>query len=52
MLSRRHFCCSGVIAASLLTFDRALAADQCAALTKERQSGNQPGERLEQAQGR
>ena len=38
MLTRRHFCCSGAIAGSLLTFDRAFAADQCAALTQERQS--------------
>ena len=46
MLSRRHFCCSGVIAASLLTFDRALAADQCAALTKERQAAISPEDAL------
>ena len=43
MLSRRHFV---VIAASLLTFDRALAADQCAALTKERQAAISPEDAL------
>ena len=36
----------GVIAASLLTFDRALAADQCAALTKERQAAISPEDAL------
>ncbi len=46
MLSRRHFCCSGTIAASLLTIDRALAADQCAALTPERQSAINPDDAL------
>ena len=34
------------IAASLLTFDRALAADQCAALTKERQAAISPEDAL------
>ena len=46
MLSRRHFCCSGAIAGSLLTFDRAFATDQCAALTKERQSAISPDDAL------
>jgi carbonic anhydrase len=46
MLSRRHFCCSGALAASLLTFDRAFAADQCAALTRERQSALDPDDAL------
>ena len=35
-----------MIAASLLTFDRALAADQCAALTKERQAAISPEDAL------
>lgn len=38
MLSRRHFCCSGLVAGSLLSFDRALAADQCTTLTQDRQA--------------
>ena len=46
MLSRRHFCCSGVIAGSLLTFNRAFAADQCAALTPERQAALNPDDAL------
>src|SRR6185312_4918089 len=46
MLTRRHFCCSGAIAGSLLTFDRAFAADQCAALTQERQSALNPDDAL------
>jgi len=46
MLSRRHFCCGGVIAGSLLTFDRAFAADQCAALTQERQAALNPDDAL------
>jgi len=46
MLTRRHFCCSGAIAGSLLTFDRAFAADQCAALTQERRSALNPDDAL------
>jgi carbonic anhydrase len=46
MFSRRHFCCSGAIAASLLAVDRAFAADQCAALTPERQSALSPDDAL------
>lgn len=46
MLSRRHFCCSGLIAGSLLTLDRAFAADQCAALTQERQAALNPDDAL------
>jgi carbonic anhydrase len=46
MLSRRHFCCSGLIAGSLLTLDRAFAADQCAALTQERQAALSPDDAL------
>jgi carbonic anhydrase len=47
MLSRRHFCCSATIVGSLLTVDRALAADQCTALTPERQSAISPDEALD-----
>src|ERR1700730_12587460 len=46
MLSRRDFCCSGAIAGSLLTLNRAFAADQCAALTQERQSAIGPDDAL------
>ena len=46
MLSRRHFCCSGLIAGSLLTLDRAFAADQCEVLTRERQAALNPDEAL------
>ncbi|MGO4685702.1 carbonic anhydrase family protein [Hyphomicrobium sp. 2TAF46] len=46
MLSRRHFCCSGAIAASLLTAERAFAADQCEAFTKASQSAITPDEAL------
>lgn len=46
MLSRRHFCCSGVIAGSLLTLDRAVATDQCATLTQERQAALNPDDAL------
>ncbi|HVJ76666.1 MAG TPA: carbonic anhydrase family protein [Hyphomicrobium sp.] len=47
MLSRRHFCCGGAMAASLLTFDKAFAADQCAALTQELQAALTPDDALE-----
>lgn len=46
MLSRRHFCCSGAIAGSLLTFDRAFAADQCTALTPDRRAAISPDDAL------
>jgi carbonic anhydrase len=46
MLSRRQFCCSGAIAGSLLTLNRAFATDQCAALTQERQSAISPDDAL------
>lgn len=46
MLSRRSFCCSGTIAASLLTVERALASDQCTALTPERQAAINPDDAL------
>ncbi len=46
MLSRRHICCSGAAAASLLWFDRASAADQCAAPTLDRQAALNPDDAL------
>ena len=46
MLSRRHFCCGGLMAGSLLSFDRALAADQCSALTQDRQTALNPDDAL------
>ncbi|AGK58454.1 carbonic anhydrase [Hyphomicrobium denitrificans 1NES1] len=46
MLSRRHFCCSGLIAGSLLTLDRAFAADQCEVLTRDRQAALSPDDAL------
>ena len=46
MLSRRHVCCGGAIAASLVSLDRAFATDQCAALTQERQSAISPDDAL------
>jgi carbonic anhydrase len=46
MLSRRHFCCSGAVVASLLTVDRAFAADQCQALSPERQAATSPEDAL------
>lgn len=46
MLSRRHFCCSSALAASLLAVDRAFAADQCSVMTPERQSATSPDDAL------
>jgi carbonic anhydrase len=46
MLSRRHFCCAGALAGTTATFGRALAADQCAALTRERQAALSPDDAL------
>lgn len=46
MFSRRQFCRSGAIAASLLTLDRAFAAGQCEAFTKARQAAITPDEAL------
>lgn len=46
MFSRRQFCRSGAIAASLLTLDRAFAAGQCEAFTKARQTAITPDEAL------
>jgi carbonic anhydrase len=46
MLSRRHFCCSGALLGTLATFNKALATDQCAALTSERQASTTPDDAL------
>ncbi|MBN9354500.1 MAG: carbonic anhydrase [Hyphomicrobium denitrificans] len=46
MLTRRHFCCSGLIAGSLLTFDRAVAAGSCAVPTRDLQAALTPDEAL------
>jgi carbonic anhydrase len=48
MLSRRHFCCAGVFAGTAATFDRALAADSCAVLTRERQVALNPDDALKE----
>jgi carbonic anhydrase len=48
MLSRRHFCCAGVLAGTAATFGRVLAADQCAAPTRERQAALSPDDALEE----
>jgi carbonic anhydrase len=48
MLSRRHFCCAGVLAGTTAPFGRALAADQCTALTRERQAALSPDEILKE----
>ncbi|MFT3730325.1 MAG: carbonic anhydrase family protein [Hyphomicrobium sp.] len=45
MLSRRHFCCSGALMASLLTIGRA-SADQCTVLTPEGQAALTPEDAL------
>jgi carbonic anhydrase len=46
MLSRRHFCCGGALASSLITMNRAWAMDQCAALTAERRTAISPDDAL------
>lgn len=48
MLSRRHFCCAGVLAGTAAPFGRAWAADQCTALTRERQAALSPDEILKE----
>jgi carbonic anhydrase len=48
MLSRRHFCCAGVLAGSASSFGRALAADECAAPTRERQHALSPDDALKE----
>jgi carbonic anhydrase len=48
MLSRRHFCCAGALAGTAATFGRVFAADQCAALTQERQAALRPDDALQE----
>jgi carbonic anhydrase len=48
MLSRRHFCCAGVLAGTAAPFGRAFAADQCTALTRERQAALSPDDALKE----
>lgn len=48
MLSRRHFCCSGLVAGSLFAAGRAFAADQCAVPTRDLQASLTPEEALSQ----
>lgn len=46
MLSRRHLCCAGAVAGSMLTLERAFAADVCTAPTRERQAAIGPEDAL------
>jgi carbonic anhydrase len=46
MLSRRHFCCAGVLIGTIATFDGSLAADSCAVQTRERQAALSPDDAL------
>src|SRR5688572_1218733 len=46
MLSRRHFCCAGVLAGTAASFGKAFAADQCAASTQQRQAALSPDDAL------
>jgi len=46
MLSRRHFCCAGVLAGTAASFGTAFAADQCAATTQQRQAALSPDDAL------
>jgi carbonic anhydrase len=46
MLSRRHFCCAGILAGTTAAFDGALAADSCAVQTRERQAALSPEDAL------
>lgn len=48
MLSRRTFCCSSLIAASLLTLDRAVASESCAVPTRDVQAALSPDDALAQ----
>ena len=48
MLSRRHFCCTGALVATTVNFRKAFAADQCAALTRERQAAVTPEDALKE----
>ena len=46
MLSRRHFCCAGVLVGTTAAFDGSLAADACAVQTRERQAALNPDDAL------
>jgi carbonic anhydrase len=46
MLSRRHFCCAGVLAGTAASFGKAFAADQCAAASQQRQAALSPDDVL------
>jgi len=46
MLSRRHFCCAGVLAGTTTPLRQAFAADSCEALTQERRGALGPEEAL------
>jgi len=48
MLSRRHFCCAGALVGTTVTFRKAFATDQCAALTRERQAAVTPDDALKE----
>lgn len=48
MLSRRHFCCAGALAATTVTVSKAFAADQCAVQTRERQAALSPEDALKE----
>ena len=47
MLSRRHFC-AGALVGTTVTFRKAFATDQCAALTRERQAAVTPDDALKE----
>jgi carbonic anhydrase len=46
MLSRRHFCCAGVLAGAAADSGRVFAADRCTAVTRERQAATTPNDAL------
>jgi carbonic anhydrase len=48
MLSRRHFCCAGLLASTTAPLGRAFAADSCTALTQERQGALSPDDALKE----
>jgi carbonic anhydrase len=48
MLSRRHFCCTGILVATTVASGRVMAADQCAVQTRERQVALSPDDALKE----
>jgi carbonic anhydrase len=46
MLSRRHVCCTGILAATAVISGKVMAADQCAVQTRERQVALSPDDAL------